>query len=118
MLIERRNPPAGWAIPGGFVDYGERVEDAAVREALEETSLRVALIHLLGVYSSPDRDPRLHTISTVFVAQASGKPRAADDAKRLALFDEGSLPPDLAFDHEAILRDYFLWKKSQIDSAS
>ena len=72
VLIERKNPPAGWAIPGGFVDYGERVEDAAIREALEETSLRVGLIHLLGVYSSPDRDPRLHTISTVFVAQASG----------------------------------------------
>ena len=110
VLIRRRNEPRGWAIPGGFVDYGESVEEAAVREALEETSLKIDLRHLLGVYSDPDRDARGHTISTVFVAGGTGEPRAADDAESLALFDAASVPKPLAFDHDRILRDYFAWK--------
>lgn len=110
VLIERRNSPYGWAIPGGFVDYGETVEKAAVREAREETSLDVELISLLGVYSDPDRDTRMHTISTVFVARGEGRPRAADDAKALRLFHLNQLPDGLAFDHRYILDDYLAWK--------
>jgi len=112
VLIRRRNPPPGWAIPGGFVDYGETVEAAAVREAREETGLDVRLTRLLGVYSDPDRDPRLHTISTVFVALASGTPMAGDDAAEAAVFTEATLPPDIAFDHRKILEDYFKGKGS------
>ena len=107
VLIRRKNPPPGWAIPGGFVDYGETVEQAAVREAFEETGLRVTLKRLLGVYSDPDRDPRHHTISTVFVAAASGQPEGRDDAAEAAVFAEGSLPSDMAFDHAEILSDYY-----------
>ena len=113
VLIKRKNPPHGWAIPGGFVDYGESVETAAVREALEETSLHVALIQILGVYSSPDRDPRKHTISTVFIAESTGCPKAADDASCIGLFTEKHLPDPLAFDHAQILNDYFLWKNTR-----
>lgn len=105
ILIERTNPPYGWALPGGFVDPGERLETAAVREAREETSLAVQLKFLLGCYSAPDRDPRGHTVSAVYVGEAGGTPRAADDAKHLALFDPRE-PPALAFDHDLILRDY------------
>ena len=111
ILIERKNPPYGWAIPGGFIDYGESVEKAAVREAREETSLNVQLTHLLGVYSDPNRDPRQHTISTVFVARANGEPTAADDAKQARRFNEKNLPSNLAFDHKKILEDYFRWKR-------
>lgn len=107
VLIERKNPPYGWAIPGGFVDYGETVEAAAVREAREETGLDVRLKSLLGVYSDPSRDPRHHTISTVFVASADGQPAAADDAADAGVFTEGALPEDIAFDHREILADYF-----------
>lgn len=110
LLIRRRNEPRGWAIPGGFVDYGESVEAAALREAREETSLSVRLVHLLGVYSDPARDERMHTISTVFVARGEGMPRASDDAESLAWFDEPTLPDRLVFDHEEILRDYFAWR--------
>lgn len=105
VLIERANPPYGWALPGGFVDVGERLEAAAVREAREETSLAVRLNLLLGCYSAPDRDPRGHTVSAVYVGEAAGEPRAADDAKHLELFDPRE-PPALAFDHALILRDY------------
>ena len=115
ILIERKNFPYGWAIPGGFVDYGETVENAAIREAKEETSLDVHSIALLGVYSDPNRDPRHHTVSTVFVARAKGTPKAADDAKKIALFQKKTLPSNLAFDHEIILHDYFRWKKTQKD---
>lgn len=111
VLIERKNYPFGWAIPGGFVDYGESVEQAAVREAKEETGLDVTLVHLLGVYSRPDRDPRQHTISTVFVARAKGHAAAGDDAKTLRIFREQEVPDQLAFDHAEILRDYFAWKR-------
>lgn len=107
VLIERKNPPHGWAIPGGFVDYGETVEAAAVREAKEETGLDVRLTGLLGVYSDPSRDPRHHTISTVFVASATGRPVADDDAADAGVFTENTLPDDIAFDHREILADYF-----------
>ena len=107
VLILRRNPPPGWAIPGGFIDYGESAEEAAVREAFEETGLRVELTRLLGVYSKPDRDPRHHTISTVFVGTASGEPRGLDDAAEAGVFNAGNLPGSIAFDHAEILEDYF-----------
>lgn len=112
VLIERRNPPPGWAIPGGFVDVGETVEQAAVREAREETALNVSLSQLLGVYSDPRRDARGHTVSVVYVAQASGEPRALDDAKALAVFNPDYLPENLAFDHARILADYLVFRQS------
>ena len=111
VLIERKNPPYGWALPGGFVDYGERLEEAAVREAREETSLEVSNLSLLGCYSDPARDNRLHTISTVYVAEGSGEARAADDASNLAIFQLSNLPKKLCFDHAAILADYASTKK-------
>ena len=106
VLIKRKNPPYGWALPGGFVDYGESLESAAQREAREETSLKVELKYQLGAYSDPSRDPRQHTISVVFVASATGEPRAADDAKDVRIFDPDSIPEHLAFDHGKILQDY------------
>ena len=112
VLIERKNPPHGWALPGGFVDYGESLERAAVREAKEETSLDVQLIEQFYSYSDPRRDPRHHTISTVFIGRASGDPKGADDARRARLFTETDLPSPLAFDHARILRDYFHYKKT------
>lgn len=112
VLIRRKNPPPGWALPGGFVDYGESLETAAVREALEETSLHVQLVELLHVYSDPNRDPRQHTMSTVFIATASGTPRGEDDAAEAGVFSEQDLPTPLAFDHGQILQDYFLYKRT------
>jgi len=111
VLIERKNPPSGWALPGGFVEYGETLEAAAVREAREETSLDVDLIGLLGVYSDPSRDPRFHTISTVFLARASGEPRGADDARTAIVSDPRDRTRPLAFDHRKILDDYLSFKK-------
>jgi len=111
VLIERKNPPHGWALPGGFVDSGETLEEAAVREALEETGLKVRLKCQLHAYSGPERDPRFHTISVVFVAEAKGEPKGMDDAKRAAVFTEGDLPEPMAFDHARILKDYFRWKR-------
>lgn len=107
VLIERRNPPPGWAIPGGFIDYGESAERAAVREALEETGLEVELTGLFGVYSDPHRDPRQHTISTIFTAQAKNPDqlRAGDDAGAVRVFPLTALPDQLAFDHERILQE-------------
>jgi len=106
VLIERKNPPLGWAIPGGFVDIGETVEQAALREAEEEVCLIVELTALLGVYSEPSRDPRGHTASVVYVAKASGQPRAADDAANVHIYPINSLPTHLPFDHKKILDDY------------
>jgi 8-oxo-dGTP diphosphatase len=106
VLIERKNPPAGWALPGGFVDYGESLEAAAVREAREETTLDVELLEQFHAYSDPGRDPRFHTISVVFLARARGEPRGADDARRAALFDARRPPAPLCFDHARILGDY------------
>ena len=111
VLIERRNEPYGWALPGGFVDYGESLEDAAVREALEETSLKVRLVCQMHAYSDPARDPRFHTVSVVFVAEAAGRPMAQDDAKDLGVFSESELPANVVFDHAIILKDYFRWKR-------
>ena len=113
VLIERENEPYGWALPGGFVDYGESLETAAVREAKEETSLDVDLIEQFHTYSNPTRDPRQHTISTVFVARAGGVPRAASDAQNIGVFTGQSLPEPLAFDHAGILRDYFSTRRNK-----
>ncbi len=107
VLIRRKNPPFGWAIPGGVVDYGETVEHAALREAKEETSLDVEGLKLMGVYSDPDRDPRMHTISVVFTGRATGTPCAHDDAAEAGVFTEQTIPSPLAFDHDKILADYF-----------
>ncbi|MCI0505367.1 MAG: NUDIX hydrolase [Gammaproteobacteria bacterium] len=114
VLIERKHPPYGWALPGGFVDVGETLEAAAVREAREETSLDVILTELLGVYSDPRRDQRGHTVSAVYIAQASGEPRAADDAANLRLCSAAHPPGVMAFDHQKILGDYIRFKTNGV----
>ncbi|MDH5445210.1 MAG: NUDIX hydrolase [Gammaproteobacteria bacterium] len=111
VLIERKYPPYGWAIPGGFVDIGEPLEKAAIREALEETCLQVSLKALLGVYSDPKRDERGHTVTAVYVAEARGEPMAADDARNLQVFALDDLPGELAFDHAQVLGDYRRYRK-------
>lgn len=110
VLIERLNPPYGWALPGGFVDYGESVEHAARREAQEETGLSVTLIEQFQVYSDPSRDTRQHTISIVFLANASGEPKANDDAKAVALCEMWQKPENLCFDHAQIVQDYWYYR--------
>jgi ADP-ribose pyrophosphatase YjhB (NUDIX family) len=110
ILIKRKNPPHGWALPGGFVDYGESLEEAAVREAKEETSLDISLKTQFHTYSDPNRDPRKHTISTVYVATAQGKPKAQDDAQDIGIFAKEEINFPLAFDHQKILADYFKQK--------
>jgi 8-oxo-dGTP diphosphatase len=110
VLIERKNPPHGWALPGGFVDEGEPLAAAAIREAREETSLEIRVREQFFCYSDPKRDPRQHTISVVFVAEATGTPRAADDASRVEVFPRERLPRVLAFDHAQILADYFHYR--------
>ena len=111
VLIKRKYPPHGWAIPGGFVDVGETLETAAVREAKEETSLDIRLACLLGNYSDPSRDTRGHTVSAVYIAEASGQPLAADDARNLEVFAPDETP-DLAFDHRQILSDYRVFRET------
>jgi len=112
VLIERKNPPYGWAIPGGFVDVGETVETTAVREALEEVSLQVNLRGLLGIYSSPTRDPRGHTVTAIYIAEATGTPVAADDASNVGIFTLDQLPAPLAFDHGMVLEDYRRYRET------
>lgn len=117
VLIERKNPPYGWALPGGFVDYGESLEEAAVREAFEETGLVIKNLRQFRAYSDPQRDPRHHTITFVFIAEVDlekgpSVPTASDDAKNCSVFSLDALPEKLAFDHEKILKDYRSWKES------
>jgi len=107
VLIERKNEPYGWAIPGGFVDVGESLERAAVREALEETSLHVELREMLYVYGKPGRDPRGHTVTVVYIGEGTGRLKAADDAKGARVFTYETLPDNLAFDHREVIADYF-----------
>ncbi len=114
ILIERKNPPFGWAIPGGFVDYGETLEEAAIREAREETGMELAGLKQFHAYSDPKRDPRAHTVSVVFTASGIGIPKAADDAKNLRIFPLDDLPENLAFDHALILSDYSEYLKSRV----
>jgi 8-oxo-dGTP diphosphatase len=111
LLIERRNPPFGWALPGGFVDYGESLEGAARREALEETGLELEDLRQFHAYSDPRRDPRQHNVTVVFLARAIGQPRAGDDARSCEVFPLGAFPVPLAFDHEKILRDYDRYRR-------
>ena len=107
VLIRRKNPPVGWALPGGFVDYGESLEDAVCREAREETGFDIRVVRQFHTYSDPGRDPRHHTVSTVFIATASGRPNAGDDAGEAEIFTRDNLPDDIVFDHKEILDDYF-----------
>jgi len=107
VLIKRKNPPYGWAIPGGFLDYGESLEEAAIREAKEETNLDVELIRQFHTYSDPERDPRHHSVSTVYIAKGKGIPEANDDAVEIGVFNGSNLPKEIAFDHRSILKDYF-----------
>lgn len=110
ILIERQNPPSGWAIPGGFIDYGEPAEVAARREAQEETGLAVELVEQFFVYSDPNRDPRQHTMSVVFLATAKGEPQAGDDAKNIGIFESWRVPGNLCFDHDRVLGDYWRYR--------
>jgi 8-oxo-dGTP diphosphatase len=112
ILIERKNPPPGWALPGGFVDVGESVEEAAVREAREETSLDVELIEQFHVYSNPKRDPRFHTASVVFIGEGTGVLEGRDDARRAAVYTAADLPGVMAFDHGRIVSDYFRYRET------
>ena len=107
VLVHRKYEPTVWAIPGGFVDYGESVEDAAIREAREETSLNIELVRQFHCYSDPARDKRQHNASVVFIAKARGLPVAADDADDIGLYNRDNLPGVLGFDHKTILNDYF-----------
>lgn len=113
VLIERQNFPYGWALPGGFVDYGERLENAAKREAKEETSMDVNLVEQFHCYSDPDRDPRHHTVTTVYIAEAKGIPKGSDDAKKAQIFTKEKIPDQLTFDHDKILKDYFRYKSGE-----
>jgi 8-oxo-dGTP diphosphatase len=112
VLIRRKNPPLGWALPGGFVDEGERLDVAAVREVKEETGLDVELVEQFFTYSDPSRDPRRHTLSTVFIGRAQGEPQGADDAAEARAFPLEALPRELCFDHGTILADYLTYKRT------
>jgi len=112
VFIERAHEPTGLALPGGFVDEGEWVADAAVREAKEETGLDVEILELFHVYSNPRRDPRKHTMSTVFIGRASGDPVGSDDAAKAHIAAPDALPGTLVFDHATIIADYIAYKKT------
>jgi ADP-ribose pyrophosphatase YjhB (NUDIX family) len=113
LLVKRRNPPYGWAIPGGFIEYGESAEDAAARELREETGIGLEDLAQFHVYSEPGRDPRFHTVTVVFTATSSDTPIAGDDAAEISLFNPDELPSPLAFDHGQILEDYLGSLKTQ-----
>lgn len=110
VLIERLNPPHGWAIPGGFIDYGNSAEKTARLEAQEETGLEIELVDLLGVYSDPNRDQRQHTMSITYIATAIGEPKAGDDAKNVRVINLWEIPQNLCFDHDRILHDYLQYR--------
>lgn len=112
ILIERLYEPLGWAIPGGFLDYGETVETGAIREAKEEIGLDIRLLEQFYVYSDPKRDARKHTVSIVFLAEATGEPQAGDDAKNFSVFERSQLPTNLCFDHDRILADYCRYRET------
>ena len=113
MFIKRANPPFGWALPGGYVDYGESLEEAAYREALEETGLNIELLGQFHTYSDPSRDNRQHNISTVFIAKAEGQLKSGSDAKVAQVFTKP--PQPLMFDHAMILKDYFQWREGSLN---
>lgn len=113
VLIKRKNPPYGWAIPGGFVEYGESLEKAAVREAEEETGLKISNLQQFHTYSHPSRDPRYHTVSTVFVAEGKGNLSAQSDAEEVKLFKYADIPDNMVFDHKKILDEYFKENKNE-----
>ncbi len=117
VLVRRRNSPLGWAIPGGFIEVGETAEQAAAREAFEETGLDVELVELFHVYSDPQRDPRQHTLSIVFIARADSDPVGGDDAAEARVFSEFDLPSEIAVDHRRILADYFHYRRSGVRPA-
>jgi 8-oxo-dGTP diphosphatase len=112
VLIERKNPPPGWALPGGFVDVGESLEEAAVREAKEETSLDITLVEQFHAYSKPERDPRFHTVTMVLIADGKGTLKGRDDARKAEIFMGENLPDQIAFDHGQIIADYFVYLKT------
>ena len=114
VLIERKYPPSGWAIPGGFVDPGESMLEAVKREALEETSLEIEVLDLFHIYSRPWRDPRGDTVSAVYWCRAHGEPAGGDDAARASIFSENDLPERIAFDHREILQHFFHWRNTGI----
>lgn len=112
LLIERKNEPVGWALPGGFVDEGEMVETAAIREVKEETNIDIELEHLLYVYSSPDRDIRQHNLSVVFTAHSTQDPTAGDDANKAVFFSVKDLPTPIVFDHIEIIEDFLHFQET------
>lgn len=112
VLVKRKNPPLGWALPGGFVDLGEPLHAACVREVREETGLEVSLSEQFFTYSDPSRDPRQHTLSTVYIGQAQGEPLGADDAAEARAFSLEAIPGPLCFDHGVIVADYLTYKRT------
>lgn len=113
-MVRRKNEPLGWALPGGFVDVGETVEEAVVREAYEETGLSITDLWLIGVYSNPNRDPRFHTVSIAFGATSNGMPKAGDDAAEAVFYSIADLPKNIVFDHKQIIQDFHKLKRKRV----